>query len=275
MSKEHTWVEPINKGELNVYQYGNEKCDAGYMYGPYVRDHYLIHFVTSGKGVFVLNDVSYEIEENQGFIIYPGEIAYYQADTKKPWTYSWIGFKGGNCSTILKNMGFGIENPVFLFDSSEETEEIFSGMKKVTESTKQGQLMLAGYLYMLFSEMKGKNVSDRKVLVSQYASSKEYVACAMDFIVKNYSNQITVNDISRYIGLNRSYFGSIFKKHTSMSPQEFLIKFRLEKATGLMNNEKLNISDIARSVGYDDAMLFSKIFRKHYGVSPTKYRENT
>lgn len=91
--------------------------------------------------------------------------------------------------------------------------------------------------------------------------------------MKNYSHKITVNDISKYIGLNRSYFGSIFKKHTSMSPQEFLIKLRLEKAEELMENPKLNISDIARSVGYEDAMLFSKIFKKHYGASPTEYRK--
>ena len=270
--KDHTWVEPINKSELNVYQYGHEKCESGYIYGPYVRDHFLIHFVMSGKGVFVLDDVSYEIEENQGFIIYPEEITYYQADKEKPWTYRWIGFNSGNCDTILKNMGFNPHSPVFLFENPQKIREIFSEMKGVTESTKQGQLCLAGYLYMLFSQMTPKENLKSDLTVSPYATSKEYVAGAMDFIVKNYSNKITVNDISKYIGLNRSYFGSIFKKHTSMSPQEFLIKFRLEKAAKLMSNEKLNISDIARSVGYDDAMLFCKTFKKHYGMSPTEYR---
>ena len=47
----------------------------------------------------------------------------------------------------------------------------------------------------------------------------------------------------------------------------------VEKATELLGNEKLNISDVARSVGYDDAMLFSKMFKKEFGVSPSEYRK--
>lgn len=271
--KDHIWVKPINKGELNVYQYGHERCENGYMYGPYVRDHFLIHFVMHGKGNFVLDNVSYEIKENQGFIIYPGETTYYQADETEPWTYRWVGFNGGNCEIILKNMGFNARNPVFIFEDSQDIRKIFSEMKTVTESTKSGQLCLAGYLYMLFSRMLPKENPDGKQIEQLYATSKEYVAGAMEYILKNYSNRITVNDISEYIGLNRSYFGSIFKKHTNMSPREFIIKFRLEKATELLGNEKLNISDVARSVGYDDAMLFSKMFKKQYGLSPTEYRQ--
>lgn len=271
--KDHTWVKPINKGELNVYQYGHEKCESGYIYGPYVRDHFLVHFVMHGSGRFVLNDVSYRIEENQGFIIYPGEITYYQADSLNPWTYRWVGFNGGNCEEILKNMGFNSQNPVFSFENPDDVRKIFSEMKNAKESTKQGQLCLAGNLYMLFSKMIPKEIAEKNPIEHPYATSKEYVAGAIEFIVKNYSHKITVNDISKYIGLNRSYFGSIFKKHTSMSPQEFLIKLRLEKAEELMENPKLNISDIARSVGYEDAMLFSKIFKKHYGASPTEYRK--
>lgn len=272
MQKDHIWVEPINKSELNVYQYGHEKCEAEYMYGPYVRDHYLIHFVTSGKGRFVLNNISYEIEKGSGFIIYPDEITYYQADKTEPWTYRWVGFNGGNCGTILKNMGFSAQNPIFKCDDIDKMREIFSHMKKTEEFTKKGQLKLAGYLYMLFSLMTQSNADTDKIPENPYASSKEYVAGAIDFIVKNYANKITVNDISQYIGLNRSYFGSIFKKHTSKSPQEFLIEFRLDKAVKLMPNAKLNISDIARSVGYEDSMLFCKTFKKHYGMPPTEYR---
>ena len=149
---------------------------------------------------------------------------------------------------------------------------LFFEMKNVKEATKEGQLCLAGYLYMLFSKMLPTENEDGKLIEQSYATSKEYVAGAIDFIVKNYSNKMTVNDISEYIGLNRSYFGSIFKKHTNMSPQEFLIKFRLEKSSELLGNHKLSISDVARSVGYDDAMLFCKMFKKHYGLSPSEYR---
>lgn len=272
--KNHIWLKPLNNNQLSVYQYGNEVCEPRHMYGPYVRDHFLIHFVNKGCGRFALGNISYSVKENQGFIIYPDEITYYEADFNDPWDYSWIGFNGGQTDEVMKSMGFNPDNPIFSFEGNEkEVKEIFEKIKALNETSIEGQLMRNGYLYMLFSVMKPIEVLKNQQK-NPYSTSKEYVGSAIEFIKKNYANKISVNEISDYIGLNRSYFGSIFKKHTKMTPQEFIIDFRFHKAIALFENPKLNISDIARSVGYDDAMLFSKIFKKKYGVSPTIYREN-
>ncbi len=271
--KDHIWLKPLNNNQLSIYQYGNEVCESSHMYGPYVRDHFLIHFVDSGCGKFALGNISYSVQKKQGFIIYPDEITYYEADAENPWTYRWIGFNGGKIDEVMKNMGFDPENPIFSFDD-EFVSDIFEKIKKLDETTIQGQLMMNGYLYMLFSSMKPLEAVKTQQK-NPYSTSKEYVGSAIEFIKKNYAHRISVNEISDYIGLNRSYFGSIFKKHTQMTPQEFIIDFRFQKAIALFENEKLNISDIARSVGYDDAMLFSKVFKKKYGISPKKYRENT
>ena len=58
-----------------------------------------------------------------------------------------------------------------------------------------------------------------------------------------------------------------------MTPQQYIISFRVNKACELMKNFKLSICDISRSVGYDDSLAFSKIFKKQKGMSPKKYRE--
>lgn len=88
----------------------------------------------------------------------------------------------------------------------------------------------------------------------------------------NYSDKVTVSQIAHYIGLDRSYLSSIFKKYLDTSIQEYLIQYRINKACDLFYNKELNISDISRSVGYDDPLLFSKIFKKYKGISPKKYR---
>lgn len=59
-----------------------------------------------------------------------------------------------------------------------------------------------------------------------------------------------------------------------VTPQQYVINFRINKACELMSNHTLTISDISRSVGYYDTLGFSKIFKKETGVSPRKYREN-
>ncbi len=272
--KDHIWLKPLNNNQLSIYQYGNEICKPSHLYGPYVRDHFLIHFVGSGCGKFALGNISYSVKENQGFIIYPDEITYYEADKHNPWSYRWIGFNGGMIGETLKSIGFDADHPIFNFEDSSAVEEIFEKIKRLDETTASGQLMLNSYLYMLFSKMHPSD-TEKTLQKNPYSTSREYVGSAIEYIKKNYTNKITVNEISDYIGLNRSYFGSIFKKHTKMTPQEFILDFRFQKAIALFENEKLNISDIARSIGYDDAMLFSKIFKKKYGISPKKYRENS
>ena len=97
---------------------------------------------------------------------------------------------------------------------------------------------------------------------------------SIDFINNNFTNNIKVTDIANYVGLNRSYLSSLFKKSLNLSPQEFLLKFRMNKAYELLKNPKLSVGDVSRSVGYMDPLTFSKTFKKYSGYSPKQYREN-
>ena len=79
-----TYLPTVNREgfDLVVYQCGMEKCKPSYSYGPAVRDHYLIHFIIKGSGIFYVNGKSYEIKANQGFLICPDVVTYYKADNQ-------------------------------------------------------------------------------------------------------------------------------------------------------------------------------------------------
>ena len=59
-----------------------------------------------------------------------------------------------------------------------------------------------------------------------------------------------------------------------MSPQEYLLQVRMSKARELLRQTDLPINVIAREIGYEDPLSFSKIFKKRYNVSPLQYRRN-
>lgn len=73
---------------------GMQKCKPLYHYGPAIRNNYIIHFVLEGTGYYYVNDTKYTITKNQGFLIRPNEVTFYQSDKNDPWTYIWIGFDG-------------------------------------------------------------------------------------------------------------------------------------------------------------------------------------
>lgn len=88
----------------------------------------------------------------------------------------------------------------------------------------------------------------------------------------NFQKNITVDDVATHCGLTRSYFGKIFKDEFDKSPQTFLIRLRMTKATELLLKTDLSIGEISASVGYPDQLHFSKSFKNIFGCSPKQWR---
>lgn len=264
----------LNHTDLNMYQCGTENCAPGHDYGPAVRDHFLIHYILSGKGTFYVGGAEYHLEKGQGFLICPDIITYYQADFEDPWTYSWVGFHGLKAESYLKQANLTAENPIFRYDRDDFIKDCFDQMISTKKLTKSREIRLLGLLYLFLSQLIEVNGKER--FIDSSADRKElYIKKAVEFIEMNYSRKISISEIAHYVGLDRSYLGSIFKECLSTSPQEFLINYRMNKACELMQNTSLSIGDISRSVGYDDPLLFSKIFKKVKEFSPREYRKMT
>ena len=99
-----------------------------------------------------------------------------------------------------------------------------------------------------------------------------YIREATSFIEQNFQNDISVEDIAAFCNLNRSYFGRIFREAVGKSPQEFLISYRMTRATELLKLTELSIGDIGNAVGYPNQLHFSRAFRSVYGISPRQWR---
>lgn len=81
---------------------------------------------------------------------------------------------------------------------------------------------------------------------------------------------ISLDKISKNMYLSPVYISKIFKEETGESPINHLIKIRLSKAEELIKENKMPIKAVAKSVGYNDAYHFSKLFKKYYGIPPSK-----
>lgn len=256
--------------DITVYQCGMEKCKKSHSYGPAIRDHYLIHFVLEGSGVFYVNGKSYRIKKNQGFLICPSVVTYYKADKEEPWVYTWVGFKGIKAEKYLKLANLDQENPVFGCTEVAFVQRCFENMRKYTELKYGRELRLQGLLIMFLSELieeAGKNV----IISSNY--KEIYIKKSLQFVETNYSSKISIAEMAKSVGLNKNYFSTFFRENIGVTPQQYIIKYRINKACELMSNQGLTIGDISRSVGYDDALGFSKIFKREKGISPWKYRQ--
>lgn len=257
---------------LSVYNVGYQKCEPEYQWGPGIRDHYCIHHILSGSGVYSTGKVSVRLREGDTFILFPGVELQYQADRDEPWEYCWAGFMGADAASIIRNTDFGKEIP-YIRKGRVPADEIRSGMEQI--------YMLKGNTYESAVAMTGKLYS-LLALFMHYAERPEpekdshvlYVEKAVSYIETNYSYPVTVEDIASYVGISRSHLFRSFQNDMNKSPKDFLTGYRIKQACHLLRETDLSVSAIAYSVGFENNLYFSKAFRKQKGVSPSEYRRS-
>lgn len=101
---------------------------------------------------------------------------------------------------------------------------------------------------------------------------KEVVAVAKSYIAAHYQEPIRLEDVSRQVYLNPSYFSTLFKKETSESFVDYLTHFRMEQAKKLLHTSDASIAEIGCLVGISNSQYFSKLFTKIVGLKPSVYR---
>ena len=101
-----------NNIELSIFNCGIERCAPGQTWGPGIRDHYLIHLVLSGKGVFEVGGRTWEVSQGQLFFARPSQLIRYTADEQQPWEYSWVGFNGACAHKLAAQLPFTDDSPV-------------------------------------------------------------------------------------------------------------------------------------------------------------------
>lgn len=271
---EKYYITEFNHTDLNMYRCGIEDCTPGHSWGPAIRDHYIIHYIIKGKGIFQVNKKTYSLKEGDGFLICPDTIVYYRADEDEPWSYTWVGFHGLKAENYLNQANLSVDNPIFRYDRDDFLTDCFKKMINSMNLGKGRETMLLSLLYAILSRLIEYSDNDGRTSGQKENIREAHIKKAVEYVAMNYSREISIRDIASHVGLDRSYLYSLFKEYLSVSPQDFLINFRMEKACELMRNPALSIGDIARSVGYKDQLLFSKMFKKIKGTSPRQYRKS-
>lgn len=107
---------------------------------------------------------------------------------------------------------------------------------------------------------------------SQPKTDDTYIKQAIKFIRKNFTEDISLDDIANAVGLSKSYFMHKFKTYTGCTANEFLRHTRCSHAKHLLTQSDASISEIATRCGFSDISYFTKVFKKEIGHLPSKYK---
>ncbi len=268
-------------GPYLLYYYGYMACSPGWetAYEAGSLEGILIHYVKSGKGTFETLEAKYEVSGSSAFIMQPNKKYYYIADQSDPWQYMWICIGGDYIHDLFDQRRTYLNTPVIEYEDFSFIEKTFNSLiSYIPKNNSDDELFYSGMInILLFYTFTGDVIDlvyhhDIEKSILKFKNEKKYINDATGYIVANYSKNITINDLAKYIGVERCYFSKIFKRGTGYTPSEYINNYRLEMAMHMLETSDDSIKAIAENTGFSYAHHFSSIFKEHTGKSPTQYR---
>ena len=241
---------------INPVQCGSHKCQCSYGFGPFVRKYYVLHFVTSGKGIFVSSSRSYEVKAGQMFVIRPGESTYYEADANDPWSYIWIGFMTDMELPKMLSENDVIDAPYLdkFFDMAFHAE----GFER--NDSGAYEYYLSGIIWMILGHLKRYE--------SGVSHGTDHLKIAVSLMSSE--NKFKINTIARVLHISRVHLTRLFKEKYGVSPGRFYLRLRMTQAAELLSAGH-SVANVASSIGFKDPFVFSRAFKRYYNCSPTEY----
>lgn len=217
-----------------------------------------------GNGYIIINKKRYELT--------PGNIYLICAKSN----YS---FENINCAVYQLDFIAKVENinlfniiyPEFCLNTNNNSK-ILNLFKELIELKNKGEnvyntIASKGILLQIISfYLKLDNC------LNEFSNKKNDFRNILYYIEQNIEKKLSVNELADVMHLHPNYFIRYFKSFFGTPPIKFINNMRMEKAKHLISEGKLSISEIAKSVGFDDTFYFSKQFKKYNGFAPTEYK---
>lgn len=227
--------------------------------GPLLRNSYIIHYVTGGRGFYNGRPV----ETGEGFLITPGQIAEYHADPNDPWELLWVVSEDKTMQAIFASFGADPDTGIFSYGYVSAARHAGDAMLLMPRRIIGCEEMLE--LFLGIYKHQGRSDAPQ-------TGEQTYVDFALEYIHANYHSPITVQELSELLCISQPYLFRIFKAATGKSPKGYLGDYRILQAKKLLRETDMTITQVALSVGYTDVLSFSKFFAARQGVSPSCYR---
>ena len=230
------------------------------------QDYYLMYML---QGELEARAENAQMKLGAGdLIFFPPEKGYmYQLTRPEKMVYLWIHFTGGACKERLAELGLEmcrVYHPIHGDELEEEIEALHRLLISrppfyEQEGNARLELLLAHFA--------------RYVQPQEVHIPPDRLQRSLEHLQRHYGEKIALERLAGMEYLSVSRYAALFHQLTGRSPQQYLIDLRLSNACQLLRETDLSISEVARRVGYEDALYFSRLFKRYMGVSPRAFRQ--
>lgn len=232
---------------------------------------YDMWIILEGEVRLEYNDNEYTLKPHDLFLFYP-HILYKAQSITKTCRFIFVHFDAsiGHNNRVLNGFPFGgliekdkIEKEINLFIHS------YIGYKK--EETLSGLYLKGSFIVMLSQVMKYQYQKNFELATNDIRKrSIARLYPALNYISHHLNKPIYIKDLAASIGMSEKYFITFFKDAVGITPYNYILQLKMQKALEYLYEYKYSITEVASLVGYEDLYTFSNAFKKVYGIAPSK-----
>ncbi|HHY82411.1 MAG TPA: AraC family transcriptional regulator [Clostridiales bacterium] len=254
-----------------INEYGYFIANSNYFTEREGLANYLLMYTIEGSGYLKYLDEEYTLNPGQAVVIYCANYQYYRTLGETSWSFKWVHFDGTAASEyyeLLNGDSLSVVNISHMLHFEEMLDKLYS---HVQINDLPSDVRISNILTSILSELiidKFSPANNEKFQKYRIEINK-----AVSYIGENYMKKITLNDMMESVYISKYHFSRIFKCYMGVSPYEYLIHFRVNKAKELLKGTQLTVSEIAASVGFDDVNNFIRKFKEIVGSTPYNYKK--
>lgn len=230
------------------------------------HDHYLMVLLHGQMDAWV--DGSPRSLRAGDAIFYIPERSYrYQRVGEERMVYLWVHFTGSDADNLLARRGLKL-GEVYSIGRAEEIAEDVEAIHRLFITRPPFYLEeAAARLDVLLTHIA------RAAAQPDAAPPHDRIQASLEYLNRHYAEPLRLETLAGMEYLSASRYSALFRRATGRSPQQYLIELRLRNARELLLQTDLSVAEVARSVGYEDALYFSRLFRRHFDAPPRSVRD--
>lgn len=236
------------------------------------RKDYQLLYIASGKSHFFIDGKEHILTAGHMVIFHPDEPQHYKYYKEDRTSVYWVHFTGSQVEKILEHYNIIRSEKIIYSGTSPDFQWLFGQIiQELQLCRKQYDEMLTLLLRNIFILIRRSLEINKKFTDTM----EKEVSYAIYYFRDNFNKEINVDEYAQSLNISVSWFIRCFRQITGMTPLQYVINLRISNAQMLLETSDYTISQIAESVGYENALYFSRLFHKQTGISPKEYRKKS
>jgi YesN/AraC family two-component response regulator len=285
---------------------GRRICASDWEYSPYVLQNYEFMFIYQGEAILSVDGVTRSLFPGDVILLMPNQVFSSRTHPDNPCRYYIVHFKVDNpveilseelasaqISQAIQSMDYSKINDAFempqinfkriylsvCLSLGASRVKIFNLLEKAIVERNQlnlsSEIMMSCCLSEIMIQLSRLTIENLKIdIIFNHANEMpRTIQEAVYFIHDNFSRQISLRDICKYMEVSPQYLIRIFNKKLNRSPLQYLNMFRVSRAKDMLKYTPLSIKEISYEIGIQNPFYFCRLFKKIEGMTPSEFRK--